>query len=229
MIFTDRSDAGRRLAARLEHLRDQDVVVLGLPRGGVAVAFEVARELGAALDVILVRKLGVPSQLELAMGAIGEGGVRVLDRNVIRRARVGEAELASVQQRERVELQRQVARFGNRPSIPLAGRTAVVVDDGIATGSTARAACEVVRAQGARRVVLAVPVAPPGWERRFQAIADELVCLATPYPFAAVGCSYQNFRPTRNDEVVSFLDRARELLAAAPTVLGRDGQPGVTP
>jgi putative phosphoribosyl transferase len=230
MIFTDRSDAGRRLAARLEHLRGQDVVVLGLPRGGVAVAFEVARELGAPLDVILVRKLGVPSQLELAMGAIGEGGVRVLNRNVIRRARVGDAELASVQQRERVELLRQVARFrGDRPPIPLAGRTAVVVDDGIATGSTARAACEVVLAQGARRVVLAVPVAPPGWERRFQAIADELVCLARPYPFDAVGCSYQNFRPTRDDEVVRCLDRARELLAAAPAVPGRDGQPGVTP
>ena len=159
--FRDRAAAGRRLAERLGYLADEDVVVLGLPRGGVPVAFEVAAALQAPLDVIVVRKLGVPYQPELAMGAIGEDGVLVLNDEVVAIAGVAEAELAALERSERAGLERLAMRFRDgRARAPLAGRTAVVVDDGIATGSTARAACQVARAHGAARVVLAVPVAP---------------------------------------------------------------------
>ena len=150
MFFADRLDAGRRLAARLEHLRGQPVVVLGLPRGGVPVAFEVARSLDAPLDVIVVRKLGVPFQPELGMGAIGEDGIRIINDEIVAMARISESDLAAVEARERAELERRARRFrGDRPRSPLTGRTVVIVDDGIATGSTARAACQVARAQGA--------------------------------------------------------------------------------
>ena len=173
MVFADRADAGRRLAARLQDLRDKRVVVLGLPRGGVPVAVEVARALGAPLDVIVVRKLGVPFQPELGMGAIGEGGVRVINDEVVRLAGVsGRAGRGRGARTRRAGAPRP-ALPGDRPRQPLDGRIAVVVDDGIATGSTARAACQVARAQGAARVVLAVPVAPPGWKARMGRRADE--------------------------------------------------------
>src|SRR6266568_4106979 len=153
----DRTDAGRHLASSLDRLRGSDVVVLGLPRGGVPVAFEVARALGAPLDVIVVRKLGVPYQPELAMGAIGEGGIRVSNDDVIRRGGITSQEIAAVEERERADLDQQAQRFrAGRPHTDLAGRTAVIVDDGIATGSTAAAACQVARQLGASQVVLAV-------------------------------------------------------------------------
>jgi len=210
MRFRNRSDAGRRLAARLEFLRGADVVVLGLPRGGVPVAAEVARALGAPLDVILVRKLGVPVQPELGLGAIGESGARVINSEVVRYAQVSEAEIARVEQKERAELQRRAQRFrGGSPHEPLTGRIAVIVDDGIATGSTARAACQVARAQGAARVVLAVPVAPPSSEAALAGDADELVCLETPHRFLAIGEWYEDFSQTRDEEVVSLLRAAR--------------------
>ncbi len=209
-MFEDRFDAGRQLAARLDVLRGEETVVLGLPRGGVPVAFEVARALGAPLDVIIVRKLGVPFQPELGMGAIGEGNVRVLDEEVIQRAGVTEAEVAAVEARERTELERRARRFrDDHPAVPLLGRTAVVVDDGIATGSTARAACQVARAQGAAKVVLAVPVAPRGWESRVGSDADELISLATPEPFFAIGQFYDDFSQTTDEEVIECLERAR--------------------
>ena len=196
MLFTDRGDAGRRLAARLEHLRGEPVVVLGLPRGGVPVALEVARALGAPLDVIVVRKLGVPCQPELGMGAVGEDGVRVINREVVREAGVGADELAAVQAREQARVEARAARYRvHRPREPLAGRVAVIVDDGIATGSTARAACQVARAHGAARVVLAVPVAPPGWQARIAGAADELVCVATPRGFFAHRPVLRRFLP----------------------------------
>ena len=153
MSFLDRTDAGRRLAQRTLHLRGENVVVLGLPRGGVPVAAEVARALRAPLDVIVVRKLGVPVQPELGMGAIGEGGVRIINPEVVAIAHVTDAEIAAVERRERAELERRARRFrGERRRTPLTGRTAIIIDDGIATGSTARAACQVARAQGAVRV-----------------------------------------------------------------------------
>jgi putative phosphoribosyl transferase len=208
MLFRDRVEAGRRLGERLVSLAPEHAVVLGLPRGGVPVAYEVARALGVPLDVILVRKLGVPWQPELAMGAIGEGGVRVVNDEVLRAADVGDGELAVVERRERAELDARVRRFrGDRRRVDLRGRTAVIVDDGVATGSTASAACRIARAQGATRVVLAVPLAPPDSVEALRHEADEVVCLETPEPFFAIGEWYADFSPTSDDEVVALLER----------------------
>lgn len=228
MVFSDRVDAGRRLAARLEHLRDEPIVVLGLPRGGVLVGCEVALALHAPLDVIVVRKLGVPFQPELGMGAIGEDGVGIINDEVVRMTRVSAAEIAAVEARERVELERRARRFrGDRPRVPLAGLTAVVVDDGIATGSTARAACQVARAQGAARVVLAVPLAPQDWERRIGHDADEFICIDTPGRFFAIGQFYEDFSQTSDDEVVECLLRAAGHAHTTPaTERGSGPDPG---
>ncbi|MFI0989135.1 phosphoribosyltransferase family protein [Streptomyces exfoliatus] len=210
MYFSDRTDAGRQLAARLGHLKDQDVVVLGLPRGGVPVAAEVADALGAPLDICLVRKLGTPGQPELAMGALGEGGVRVLNERVLRRTGADERDIAAAEVREHAELDQRAGRYrGSRPSIPLEGRTVLVVDDGLATGATALAACRVVRAKGAARIVLAVPVAPQGWTDRLGGEADETVSVHTPELFYAIGQFYRDFAQTPDAEVVACLDRNR--------------------
>ena len=209
MPFTNRADAGRRLAQRLMHLRGGDNVVLGLPRGGVPVAFEVAAALEAPLDVIIVRKLGVPSQRELAMGAIGEGSVRIINNEVVHAARVTDAELADVTAREQVELDRRVHSFrGDRPRVALAGKTVIIVDDGIATGSTARAACQVARLQGADHVVLAVPVAPPGALGELGDVADDVVALETPSALIAIGQWYADFAQTPDEIVVELLEQA---------------------
>lgn len=228
MPFVDRQDAGRRLAQRLGYLRGADVVVLGLPRGGVPVAFEVARELEAPLDVIVVRKLGVPFHPELGMGAIGEGDVRVINDEVMWRTGVSAEELAEVEQRERAELDRRARRFrGDRARAEVAGRTVVVVDDGIATGSTTAVACRVARAQGADRVILAVPVAPPDALERLREAVDELVFLEAPEIFLAIGQWYEDFSQISDAEVVDLLDlaaQARPAPAAAvdPVVWVRD-------
>jgi putative phosphoribosyl transferase len=209
MHFVDRQDAGRRLADKLGRLRGKDVVVLALPRGGVPVAAEVAAALDAPLDVIMVRKLGVPFQPELGMGAIGEGGVRVLNDEVLTATGVTRAEVEAVQKREAAELHRRARLYRRgRDRIDLHGRTVIVIDDGLATGSTARAACRVARAQGAARIVLAVPVAPRGWTARLADAADELVCLATPFGFQAIGQWYQDFAQTTDQEVIDGLDQA---------------------
>ncbi|AWK10272.1 phosphoribosyl transferase [Streptomyces spongiicola] len=209
MLFTDRVDAGQRLAGALGHLREARPVVLGLPRGGVPVAFQVARALGAPLDVIVVRKLGVPYHRELGFGAIGEGGVRIISDDIVHRGRVSEKDVASVERAEAAELSRQARRFrADRPRVGIEGRTAIVVDDGIATGATAAAACEVVRAQGAARVVLAVPVAPPDAVSWLRTRADEVVCLSTPRSFSAVGEWYRDFSQTPDEEVVALLARS---------------------
>ncbi|MER6198043.1 phosphoribosyltransferase family protein [Streptomyces sp. NPDC001586] len=209
MLFAHRTDAGERLAEALRHLRGENPVVLGLPRGGVPVAFQVARALGAPLDVIVVRKLGVPYHRELGFGAIGEGGVRVISEDIVRSSRVRPEDLAAVERAEEAELARRARSFrGERPRVALAGRTVIVVDDGIATGATAAAACEVVRAQGAARVVLAVPVAPPDAVARLRTAADEVVCLSAPHAFRAVGEWYEDFSQTSDEEVVALLARA---------------------
>ncbi|MEU2063337.1 phosphoribosyltransferase family protein [Streptomyces sp. NPDC013455] len=209
MLFSDRTEAGRRLGARLEYLRGQDVVVLGLPRGGVPVAVEVAEALDAPLDVCLVRKLGVPYQPELGMGAIGEDGVRVINEQVLRGTGSTEADLARVEEHERRVLQDRAARYrGEAPPVSVAGRTALVVDDGVATGSTARAACRIARARGAARIVLAVPVAPRDFARRLAGDADDLVCLDTPWAFSAVGQFYADFTQVGDEEVTACLRRA---------------------
>lgn len=209
MRFADRTDAGRRLAEHLRHLRGGDVVVLGLPRGGVPVAAEVARVLDAPLDVIVVRKLGVPGRSELAMGAVGEGGTLVVNERVVRGLQIGAAQLGEAERRERAEVARQALRWrGDHPRLALAGRTALVVDDGIATGSTVRAACQVARAQGAERVVLAAPVCAPDTARALRDEVDELVCLETPRGFSAVGQFYVDFRATPDEEVTALLQQA---------------------
>ena len=206
--FRDRVEAGRKLGLALAGLRGKDVVVLGLPRGGVPVAAEVANALDAPLDVIVVRKLGVPFQPEVAMGAIGEGGARVLDRRVVSLARVTDDDLRTVEVRERALLESRLERYrrGRAPK-DLRGRTAVIVDDGIATGSTARVACKVARQLGAARVVLAVPVAP---ERAMDSLpeADQVLSLLSPCDFEAVGYYYRDFSPTTDEEVVHLLDAA---------------------
>lgn len=211
-MFTDRSEAGRLLAERLLSLAREHPVVLGLPRGGVPVAFEVARALHAPLDVLVVRKLGVPYQPELAMGAIGENRVRVVDDDVVLMAGVSPQELRDVEKVERAELERRTARFRDgRRRVPLTGRTAVIVDDGIATGSTARAACQVARELGAARVVLAAPVGPPDAAERLRPDADEVICLTRPADFSAVGQVYRDFTQTADDEVERLLARAAAL------------------
>ncbi len=216
MVFIDRDDAGRRLAALLGHLRGEPVVVLGLPRGGVPVAFQVARALGAPLDVIVVRKLGVPYQPELGMGAVGEDGVRVINPGVVHSCGVSDSELAAVEAWERAAVDARAARYrARRPRQPLGGRVAVVVDDGIATGSTARVACQVARALGAARVVLAVPVAPPGWQARIGGDADEMVCVDTPRGFFAIGQFYARFTQVSDEEVLDCLERAAALPSRA--------------
>ncbi|MEU1403859.1 phosphoribosyltransferase family protein [Streptomyces sp. NPDC005728] len=209
MFFTDRLDAGRRLGARLEYLRGQDVVVLGLPRGGVPVAAAVAEALDAPLDVCLVRKLGVPVQPELGMGAIGEDGVRVINQEVLRDTGVGQADLDRVEAHEREVLAQRAARYRREHAlVAVAGRTAVVVDDGVATGSTAKAACLIARARGAARIVLAVPVAPRDFTRRLGGDADELVCLDTPADFFAIGQFYGDFTQVDDEEVTACLRQA---------------------
>lgn len=205
MRFDDRRDAGRRLAALL-HPGDPTVVVLGLPRGGVPVAAEVARHLHAPLDVLLVRKLGVPFHHELAMGAIGEDGVRVLNPEVVRMTGVTTDQIDRVEVEERRELDRRVSAYrAVRAREPLEGRTALIVDDGIATGATARAACEVARRHGAARVILAVPVAPAGWRDDMGDAADEYVAVQEPRAFSAVGEWYWEFGQTSDAEVLEVL------------------------
>ncbi len=208
-LFVDRSDAGRQLAQRLGHLRGQDIVVLGLPRGGVPVAFEVAQALTAPFDVLVIRKLSVPFRPELAFGAIGEDTPRVVNEPIVRAARLSSHDVDEIEHKERVELRRQLDRFRHgRERIPLAGRIAVIVDDGIETGTTAIAACQVARAQGARKVVLAVPVGPPDLPATVDGYADEVVCLEAPAVFRAVRQAYEAFSPTSDDEVLRLYSRA---------------------
>jgi putative phosphoribosyl transferase len=208
--FRDRVDAGRQLGRALWPLASEDAVVLGLPRGGVVVAAEVARTLGAPLDVVVVRKLGVPHQPELAMGAIGEDGTRVLNHDVLRVARVGDRELRRVEVGEQAELAARVRRYRRgHPRIRLRDRVAVVVDDGLATGATARTACRIAGAQGARLVVLAAPVGPPDTVEELRGSTDGVLCLVTPEPFLGVGHWYDDFAQTADEEVTALLDAAR--------------------
>lgn len=209
--FADRDAAGAALAsvflAHQELTVDQPVVV-ALPRGGVPVAAAVARAVGAPLDVIVVRKLGVPAHRELAMGAIGEGGIRVLDEQVRQTWRVTDDQLARVEAREQEQLSRRAERLrAGRVPVALHGRPAIVVDDGLATGSTAKAAIGVARAAGASAVVIAAPVAPPETANDLAHVADAVVCVVTPSPFSAIGQWYRDFSPTTDDDVVRILDR----------------------
>lgn len=211
-IFDDRVDAGRALARALVTFGGAgDAIVLGLPRGGVPVAAEVARSLGLPLDVLVVRKLGLPWQPELAMGAIASGGAVVLNEDVLAHARGREDLVAQVQRRELEELQRREREFrGSRPPLAVAGRVAIVVDDGLATGATMEAAVRALRSLGAARVVAAVPVASPEARQRIASLADEVVCLETPRYFSAVGQWYRDFDQTSDSEVSRLLAASEE-------------------
>jgi putative phosphoribosyl transferase len=190
----------------MEGLRADSPVILGLPRGGVVVAEPLAVALDAPLDVIIVRKLGVPYQPELAMGAIGEGGVKVVESSVVLSARLAESQIQEVERRERAVLDARIAQYRQwRPAVPLDGRSAVIVDDGIATGATMRAACQVISSRGASRVTVAVPVATREAIRRIRAVCDEVICLHAPARFGAIGLFYADFSPVDELEVRRIL------------------------
>ena len=210
-MFANRNSAGRQLASRVGHLNAAGTVVLGLPRGGVVVAAEVARVLHVPLDVVVVRKLPTPQWPELALGALGEDGVSVFNGEICRLARVGSGDLRAIEGATRRALNRRVAEFrGARRPLPLAGRTAIIVDDGLATGATAEAACRVARARGAARIVLAVPVASRDALTRLQSVADEVLWLSVDDDMIAVGQWYDDFTQVTDEEVVALLAQSAE-------------------
>ena len=220
--YRDRVEAGRFLAEKLTDYADRpDVLVLALPRGGVPVAFEVARALGVPLDVFLVRKLGVPGHEELAMGAIASGGVRILNKDVVRSLRLLPEDIDAVAVREWDELHRRERDYrDDRPAPDVRGRTVILIDDGLATGSTMRGAVAALRRQGPSRLVVAVPIAAPSTCQELRDEVDEVICARTPEPFHAVGQWYQDFSQTSDKEV-------RDLLArGGPGASGQPPSPG---
>jgi putative phosphoribosyl transferase len=219
MRFRDRQHAGRQLAERLEHYAGgENLIVLGLPRGGIPVAFEVARALGAPMDVFVVRKLGVPGHEELAMGAIASGGVRVLNETVLAELAIDESTIARAAAAESAELTRRERAYrGESGPIEVGGRTVILVDDGIATGSTMRAAVLALRAQGPERLVVAVPVAPEPSCAGLRPDVDEIVCLLTPEPFGAVGTWYDDFAPLSDEEVREQRERGMRVPSGTGT------------
>jgi putative phosphoribosyl transferase len=208
--FKNRAQAGQYLAERMpQYANASDAVVLGLPRGGVVVAAEVARKLGLPLDIFLVRKLGVPGYEELAMGAIASGGVRVMNEDVLRQIRISDGAIESVTRKEEQELiRREEAYRGNRPRLDVKGLTVILIDDGLATGATMRAAVAALRRQEPKRIVVAVPTAAPDTCEEFRAEVDEIFCALTPAPFYAVGAWYEDFSQTTDQEVQRLLKEA---------------------
>lgn len=211
MIYRNRSEAGKYLAAQLTSYADRDdVLVLALPRGGVPVAFEVAKELRAPLDIFLVRKLGLPGHEELAMGAIATGGVRVLNDDVVDYLEISDEVIDSIAAKELTELERRERAYrGNRPEPEVRGKTVILVDDGLATGSTMRAAASALRQQGPALIVVAVPVAAPETCDEYKMGVDEIICAATPRRFFGVGRWYRDFSQTTDEEVRELLKRSR--------------------
>ena len=208
--FEDRRDAGRKLAGKLLRLGDERPVVFGLPRGGVPVGYEISRAIGAPLDVFVSRKLGAPGQPEFGIGAVAAGGVRVLNKDVIRRLGIPDEYIERITAREVAEVNRRLRYFrGERPEPEVGGRTAILVDDGLATGVTARAAVEALRRRGPGRLVLAAPVCAAQTAELFESRVDELVCLASPSDLGAIGLWYKNFEQTTDEEVVQLLGKAR--------------------
>jgi putative phosphoribosyl transferase len=212
MAFQDRVDAGRKLANRLSaYANRSDVIVLGIPRGGVPVAFEVARALDAPLDVFLSRKLGVPGQEELAFGAVATGGVRVLDQELIDAVGIPEQEIERITEKVKQELERRESVYrGSRPPLKVEGQTVILVDDGIATGSSIRAAINALRQMKPARIVIAVPVAPLSTCNRLRGEVEELVCVDTPELFFAIGQFYEDFAQLTDEEVTDLLHRASQ-------------------
>ncbi|HEU4829694.1 MAG TPA: phosphoribosyltransferase [Gemmatimonadales bacterium] len=221
--FRNREEAGLRLAAELStYAGRREVIVLALPRGGVPVAYEVARALDAPLDVLVVRKLGLPGHEELAMGALASGGVRLLDEEVLGTFRVSQPHIDRVMAVEQKELDRRERQYrGDRPFPDLTDRTVILVDDGLATGSTMRAAVKALRLKRPARIVVAVPVSAPETCDAFRSVADEIVCAVTPEPFYAVGLWYEDFSQTTDEEVSDLLARAQ---ASTPPAAAAPGQ-----
>jgi predicted phosphoribosyltransferase len=210
--FPDRAAAGRLLAEKLmQYAGHDDVIVLGLPRGGVPVAYEVARDLRVPLDVFIVRKLGVPGFEELAVGAIASGGIRVLNEDVARALPNADEIIEAVTQREMIEVERREEKYRDgRPAPEISGRTVILIDDGLATGATMRAAVKALRQRGAAKIVVAVPVGPPDTCKEFEDEADEVVCASAPEFFQAVGQYYEDFSQTSDEEVRGLLARAAQ-------------------
>ena len=215
--FADRAEGGHRLAEALEHYRrKENTIVVGLPRGGVVTGAAIAGDLELPLDVLIVRKLGVPGHEELAMGAIGPGGIRILNEEVVAFLRIPAAVIDAETRRAKVELERRERLYrGNQLPLDFAGKTVIVVDDGLATGSTMSAAVAVIRQHKPARIVLAVPVAPRDTLEQFRFVVDELVYLETPEPFQAVGYWYVDFTQVEDEEVIALLDRTRPRVGAA--------------
>src|SRR5215211_1690705 len=209
--FRDREDAGQRLAEKLAGYRDEDPVVLALPRGGVPVGYEISRSLGAPLDVFVARKLGAPGQPEFGIGAVAKGGVRVLNEDAVEALGITEEyiERAAEEQTAEIERRLRLLRGEGRPEPEVRGRTAILVDDGLATGVTARAAVEALRLRGPRRLVLAAPVCAAQTAELLRPGVDELVCLESPTDLGAIGFWYRDFQQTTDEEVVELLERAR--------------------
>lgn len=216
MVFEDRRDAGRVLARTMREAREwKEGIVLGLARGGTLVAFEVARLLGLPLDVLVVRKLGAPGQEELAMGAVASGGTRVVNERVMRELGISEEALEEATQRESLEVERLEKAYRNgQPPLPIEGRAAILVDDGLATGASMMAAARAVRPVS-REVVVAVPVGAPGTCEEMSREADEVICALSPERFMAVGMFYRNFEPVTEEEVRALLAKARGAMGRA--------------
>jgi len=210
-IFENRRDAGKQLAKELSEFKGQnDAIVLGLPRGGIPVAYEVAKALELPLDVFIVRKLGVPGQPELAMGAIASGDIKVMNESVVRNAGISDQQIEEVAHKEKEELKkREKAYRGARPDIDLQGKTVLIVDDGLATGASMRAAISALREHNPKKIIAAIPTAPRDTCQEFESEVDQIICLRTPSPFWGVGGSYQNFSQTTNEEVRTFLNKAQ--------------------
>ncbi len=209
-LFKDRIDAGQKLAKKLaSYVGRKDLIVLALPRGGVPVGFEVAKALNAPLDVFLVRKLGVPGQEELAMGAIASGGVRVLNEDLIRMLSISDKVIDKIAAKEQQELERRERAYrGNRPKLDVSNLTVILVDDGLATGASMRAAVSAIRVQKPAYIIVAVPTAAPDTCKAFEGEVDKIVCATTPQPFYAVGVWYEDFTQTTDEEVYDFLKQA---------------------
>jgi putative phosphoribosyl transferase len=229
MIFLNRMEAGRRLAKQLgAYANEKDVIVLGIPRGGVPVAFEVAATLEAPLDVFVVRKLGVPRQDELAFGAIASGGVRFIDKQIVDSVGISPMEIELIAARERQELDRRERLYrGGRPPLHVEGRTVILVDDGIATGASTQAAITALRQLHPGRIVLAAPVAPASTSRRLRPEVDDLVCLDAPPSFYAIGEFYEDFSQVSDQEVTSLLRLNDEQCAREVVPVRRRRQKGI--
>lgn len=205
-MFQNRTQAGRLLSEKLKHLKDEDVIVLSIPRGGVVVGAEIAKSLGCPLDIIVTKKIGAPGNPELAIGAVGPGGIKVIDEGLARRTGGGEEYLNREIEKLRNEVIKKGERLrGKRQPLEIKGKTVILTDDGIATGATVEAAIQVVQAQKPKKIVVAIPVAPPEVVKKLKSQVDELICLQTPALFWAVGQFYQEFEQTSDEEVVEML------------------------